>query len=398
MQENIKISDIRAFVVETVGVGGDYGSRPGGHWIVDAPQCNPLSIYENHAELRGGDASSAVGSILVEIESSTGRIGYATGVGGAPACCVIEKHLKRFLIGKEISDTEFIWDIMFRASLSYGRAGIALLAISAVDLAVWDLIGRLSGQPVCRIAGSGDNRSELPVYCTGPKPQIYKELGFWGAKIGLPYGPGAGAAGFQKNIYRISECREMLGSEYPFMIDCYMGLDCEYASKLAEAVLPYDLYWIEEALPPDDIENLKLLKKRHPTISWTAGEHEYSRFGFIKLIRSGAVDILQPDLMWCGGMTEALRIAKLARKENVPVVPHAGGIYSYHFAAACREISMVEYCIPSLNGDEIEPVFGTMFDGEPLPVDGKIAISDRPGWGLELRRDQFRMDRPYALD
>ncbi len=100
--------------------------------------------------------------------------------------------------------------------------------------------------------------------------------------------------------------------------------------------------------------------------------------------------------MWCGGMTEALRIGALAAQKGVPVAPHAGGVYSYHFAAALGGVPFVEYCIPSPGGDEIIPVFGDMFDGEPLPVDGKITLSDRPGWGLELRRDKVALKRPYS--
>jgi L-rhamnonate dehydratase len=95
-------------------------------------------------------------------------------------------------------------------------------------------------------------------------------------------------------------------------------------------------------------------------------------------------------------MTEALRIGALAAQKGVPVVPHAGGVYSYHFAAAFATVPFVEYCITSPGGDKIHPVFGDMFEGEPLPVDGKITLSDRPGWGIELRRDKVDLNRPFS--
>jgi len=107
---------------------------------------------------------------------------------------------------------------------------------------------------------------------------------------------------------------------------------------------------------PGNIEGYQLLKRAFPDMRWVAGEHEFTRFGFHKLIASGAIDVLQPDLMWCGGMTEAIRIGALAAQKGIPVVPHAGGVYSYHFAAAFDSVPFVEYCITSPKGDEIQSV------------------------------------------
>ena len=392
---NSRIGDIRAYVIDSVGVGGNYFSCEPGHWMVDTPLANPMSVYADGARIGAGDASDAVGGILVEIEAQDGTVGYATGVGGVPACCIIERHLKRFLINRTLDDTELLWDLMYRACMPYGRGGIALLAMSAVDLALWDLRGRLHRCPVFVLAGTGQRR-QISAYCSGPKPSLYQAMGFRGAKFFLPYGPGAGQEGLDYNIETIAKHRSALGRDYPFMVDCYMGLDIEYAEALAGAINPYRLYWIEEALPPDDIEGYQRLKKAFPEMRWVAGEHEYSRFGFNNLIASGAIDIVQPDLMWCGGMTEALRIGALAAQKGVPIVPHAGGVYSYHFAAAFATVPFVEYCITSPGGDEIHPVFGDMFEGEPLPVDGKITLSDRPGWGIELRRDKVDLKRPFS--
>ena len=128
---------------------------------------------------------------------------------------------------------------------------------------------------------------------------------------------------------------------------------------------------------------------------WSAvtGEHEYTRWGFRDLIRHRAVDVVQPDLMWAGGFTEALCIASLASAFDVPVVPHAGGIYSYHFAMTQPGVPFVEYCITSPKGEEITSVFGDMFEGEPLPLDGTITLSDAPGWGLKLNRGAVQMRR-----
>jgi L-alanine-DL-glutamate epimerase-like enolase superfamily enzyme len=172
-----------------------------------------------------------------------------------------------------------------------------------------------------------------------------------------------------------------------------MSLDVCYALELARAVEPYALYWIEEALHPDDFEGYDRLRAAAPFVRWVAGEHEYSRWGFRNLIKSHMIDIVQPDLMWAGGFSEALRIAALASAFDVTVVPHAGGVYSYHFAMTQPTVPFVEYCITSPKGDEITPVFGDMFEGEPLPVNGTIELSDSPGWGLKLVRDAVELRR-----
>ncbi len=391
------IGDIRALTIDTVGVGGDYGSWAPGHWIVDSPHANPLSVYPDGGDLRSGDASRAVGGILIEVETGGGVVGLATGVGGPPACCIIEHHLKHFLIGRDARDIAGLWDLMYRASLPYGRGGVASMAISAVDLALWDLLGQLRREPVFKMAGA-TARDSIPAYCTGPFPVLYRDMGFVGAKVALPFGMAAGDEGFRRNVETVATHRQALGPDFRFMIDCYMAFDAGYAADLARACAPSGLYWIEEALQPDDLDGMRRLKAAVPDMRWVTGEHEYSRYGFRNLIASGAVDVLQPDLMWCGGFTEALRIGALAAAHDIPVSPHAGGVYAYHFAMTQTQTPFVEYCMTSPKGDEVHPVFGNMFDGEPLPLDGKIVLTDAPGWGLEINRDAVALSRPFGGD
>jgi L-alanine-DL-glutamate epimerase-like enolase superfamily enzyme len=281
---------------------------------------------------------------------------------------------------------------MYRTTLPYGRKGVALMAISAVDLALWDLLGQLRGEPVYRLAG-GATRDRIAVYGTGPDPAFHQRLGFFGAKVPFPYGPSDGREGLAANVRAIAAHRQAVGAGYPLMVDCFMSLDVGYALEFARAVQPYNLYWIEEALHPDDWEGYRHLKAAAPWMRWVTGEHEYTRWGFRNLVRHRAIDIVQPDLMWCGGFTEALRIAALASAFDVTVVPHAGGIYSYHFAMTQPAVPFVEYCNTSPKGDAIHPVFGAMFEGEPLALDGTITLSDAPGWGLRLKRDAVALRR-----
>ncbi len=386
-----RIAAVRSYVIESLGAGGNYTAREPGHWLVDARQANPMSTYPDRTDLRTGTGDAAAG-ILLEIESADGTVGIATGSGGIAACAIIDQGLAGLLVGADPRDIARLWDQMYRATLPYGRKGVALMAVSVADLALWDLLGRLRGEPVYRLAG-GATRERIAVYGTGPDPTTFKKRGFFGAKVPFPYGPADGREGLAANLRAVAAHREAVGSDYPLMIDCFMSLDVPYALEFARAVEPYGLYWIEEALHPDDWEGYRQLRSAAPWVRWVTGEHEYTRWGFRELIRHRSVDIVQPDLMWAGGFSEALRIAALASAFDVTVVPHAGGIYSYHFAMTQPAIPFVEYCITSPKGDEITSVFGNMFDGEPLPLDGTITLSDAPGWGLELRRDAVRLKR-----
>jgi L-alanine-DL-glutamate epimerase-like enolase superfamily enzyme len=127
-----------------------------------------------------------------------------------------------------------------------------------------------------------------------------------------------------------------------------------------------------------------------PTTRWTTGEHEYSRYGFRTLIEERTIDILQPDVMWVGGLTELLKITAHAGAYDIPVVPHGSGPYSYHFVISQTNTPFCEYIANSPDGLSIQPVFGKLFLNEPVPLNGRLAISDAPGFGLELNPDAAR--------
>lgn len=388
------IADIRAHVVEARGAGGDYHDRESGHWLVDGAIATPMSGYPAFRRSRTSWGIDVLGSILVEIECEDGTIGIATGLGGDPACFLIEKHFRRFLVGSDIRDVQRLWDQMYRASLPYGRRGLALAAISAVDLALWDGLGRLRSEPTYKLIG-GQTKDELRFYCTGPRPDIAKELGFWGGKVPLPIGLGEGPAGLEGNRDALASHRASVGPDFPLMIDCYMSLDVPYAVDLAYRLRDLRINWIEEPLSPDDADGHRLLKERAPWQRWTTGEHEYARYGYRDLIRSRAVDIIQPDLMWMGGLTEALRLAAMASAYDIDVVPHGSGAYSYHFVMSQTNCPFCEYLITSPEADRIEPVFGNLFEGEAMPEGGRLSLGDAPGFGLELNRGAVPLRRPY---
>ena len=389
------IIDVRAYVIPGGGAGGDYHDRDKGHWLIDTLIANPMSGYAQYKASRTSWGIAVLGSIVVEIETRSGIVGVATGLGGPPACFIIEKHFRRFLIGTDPRDVNLMWDQMYRSSQPYGRKGLTVAAISVVDLALWDLLGRLRDEPVYALIG-GTTRDSLSLYCTGPRPDIARNQGFWGGKVPLPHGPADGPAGLRQNVEFLAAHRAKVGLEFPLMVDCYMSLDVPYAVALAKALEPLDIYWIEEPLSPDDVEGHRILKQRCPTTRWTTGEHEYTRYGFRQLIEGRAIDVLQPDLMWMGGLTEALRVSAMSTAYDIPVVPHGSGVYSYHFVQSQPHIPCCEYVNMSVAGDTVDPVFGGLFDGDDVPVDGRLKLSDRPGFGMTLRRSKATLERPFA--
>jgi L-rhamnonate dehydratase len=385
MSRGFTIRALRVYTVDPkAGRGTYFEPGGGGHWLVDSLIANPMS---GHAAYRGTRSSwgiGVLGSIVVEIETEAGVTGVATGSGGHPAAWIIRNHFERFLIGQDARNINLIWDQMYRASLPYGRKGLPIMAISAVDLALWDLVGKVRGEPVVNLIG-GRVRDEITFYCTTPDPLAIKELGFWGAKVPLPHGPHDGDAGLQANLDVLARHRDAVGPGYPLMVDCYMALNVPYAIRLAELARPLDIRWWEEVLSPDDTDGYREIRRAHPDLTWTTAEHEYTRYGFRQLIAERLVDILQPDVMWVGGLTETLRIAAHAAAYDTQVVPHGSGPYSYHFIASQTGPAFCEYVAASADGRSIHPVFGDLFVGEPLPVQGRLTLSDAPGFGMELR-------------
>ncbi|MGN6488213.1 MAG: L-rhamnonate dehydratase [Devosia sp.] len=384
MSSAFRIRDLRVYNIKPSETAGTY-FRPGAskHWLVDSLISNPMSGYAQYREKRSSWGIGVLGSIVVEIETEDGVVGVATGSGGVPAAWMIHHHFRRFIVGQDARNINLIWDQLYRSSLPYGRKGLPIMAISCVDLALWDLNGKVRGEPVYNLIG-GKARDEITFYCTTPEPTAIKALGFWGAKVPLPHSHFDGEEGLRLNYEFLQRHRESVGPDYPLMVDCYMSLTAEYAIRLAELCKPLNIHWWEEVLSPDDVEGFRLIKAAQPTLKWTTGEHEYTRYGFRRLLEERLLDIVQPDVMWVGGLTETLRIASHASAYDVVVVPHGSGPYSYQFIASQTGPAFCEYVAASPDGKSIMPVFGDLFEGEAMPVEGKLRISDAPGFGMVL--------------
>jgi L-rhamnonate dehydratase len=390
----VRVTAVRGLVL--AGAGADYHDQPEGHWI-DGQIATPMSRYPEYRQTRSSFGLNVLGTFVVEVEAEDGTVGIGVSTGGLPACWLVEHHLSRFVEGRDPRRIELIWDQLWRSTLFYGRKGLALNALSAVDLALWDLLGKLRQEPVHALIG-GAARDEIEFYATGPRPERAQELGFVGGKLPLVHGPAEGEEGLRRNVARAAAARAEVGDEFFLAYDCWMSLDLSYALQLVEALRPHRFKWLEEALPPDDYWGYAELRRSAPSdLMIATGEHEASRYGFRMLIDMRCCDIIQPDVGWCGGLTELLKIAAYADAHDVLVVPHGSSVYSYHFVITRPSTPFAEFLMMEPSADRVVPMFSPLFVNEPVPENGRIraAALDRAGFGVELDRS-LTLERPYA--
>jgi L-rhamnonate dehydratase len=311
------------------------------------------------------------------------------GIGGpvpAGGRAIIEGHLRNLLLGKDPFDIEMLWDQMYRSSLPYGRKGLPIMAISAIDIALWDIVGKATGLPVYKLLG-GKTKESLPVYSTGNDVAFYHQLGFTGFKLAMPHGPVDGWVGMKANLALIEQTREIIGPDGEIMLDCYMAWNVDYTLRMARAMEPYRVRWIEESLPPDDYEGYAEITAKSE-VPIATGEHEYTRWGFKELIARRCCHILQPDLMWVGGISEARKITAMASAWGLDVIPHGGGLHPWgvHFMTSQVNCPLAEWVVVGNQGEEnpIRPLFPYL-DGAPVPENGSIRPTETPGLGISVR-------------
>ncbi|WP_175821194.1 L-rhamnonate dehydratase [Burkholderia sp. BCC0419] len=385
------IRAVRALTVR--GGGADYHDQDAGHWI-DDHIATPMSRYPEYRQSRQSFGINVLGTLVIEIEASDGTVGFAVTTGGEIGAFIVERHLARFIEGQRVTDIEKMWDQMFHATLYYGRKGVVLNAISGVDLALWDLLAKVRQEPVHQLLG-GKVRDELEFYATGARPDLAKEMGFIGGKLPLHHGPAEGDAGLRRNLDTLAEMRSRVGDDFWLMLDCWMSLDVPYATRLAHEAHALGLKWIEECLPPDDYWGYAKLRRDVPRgMLVTTGEHEATRWGFRMLLEMECCDIIQPDVGWCGGLTELMRISALADARGVLVIPHGSSVYSYHFVATRHNSPFAEFLMMAPQADRVVPMFDPLLLDEPVPAGGRMKVPDTPGFGVRLNPD-VRMQRPY---
>jgi galactonate dehydratase len=346
--------------------------------------------------------------LWVRIHTDEGLIGTGETAGLAGAAGrVVHDLLADVLIGEEPTRIEHCWQRGFRAISYYGAGGAELRALSAVDFALWDLLGKAADMPLYALLG-GPSRDTIPIYNTcGNYGEIRDRDAFLENPVSLAHDLLAEGIGMVK-VWPFDNLAQRSGGQSITSLELERGAACiaalrdaserrlevaleghgfwnlPSAVRIARAVEPYDPIWIEDLIPPDNIDALVALRRktRVPVI---ASERLVTRFRFAELVRQGAADILMPDLAWCGGISEGVKIAALAGAEQLPIAPHNCGGPLTHVVTA-------HFCahIPNLLAMETIRAFYYGYYDEyitelPLPDDGALPLPPGPGIGAELR-------------
>lgn len=366
-----------------------------------APQANFCTTASDLLD-ETGDALSSFrfhGWLVVEVETDAGIV----GIGNAALAPRLTKHaidlyLKPLLLGESLFDYEYLWQKMYRRTLPFGRKGVGMVAISAVDIAIWDAIGKALKLPVFRLLGGRTKRS-IPVYASklysqpldalAKEAQSYKDQGFRAMKLRFGWGPKDGAAGMRRNVELVRCVREVAGDDIDVMADAFMGWTVDYTRRIMPMLQPFGLRWLEEPVVADDIGGYAELRALNQ-IPIAGGEHEFTLAGIRQLIEARAVDVIQFDTNRVGGITQAAKIAALAEAFDVPVIPHAGQMHNYHVVMASVNAPMAEF-FPRSPVEVGNELFWYLFKGEPEAQNGYIDLSDDiPGLGLELNEESLK--------
>ncbi|MEJ6649220.1 MAG: mandelate racemase/muconate lactonizing enzyme family protein [Burkholderiales bacterium] len=362
-------------------------------------------------------------ALLVQVFTDDGLIGLgeAAHCGGpmSSTAHVIEQELKPYLVGKDPINTEFLWDLMHKRAYKHGRGGIIIAAMSGIDIALWDLKGKVTGLPCWRLMGG--YRKRVPAYATGgfysagksldglaAEMQTYVDAGFRAVKMkvgrnsGVELSPlraseecGIAEVTLDEDIQRVDLVRQIIGPDIKLCVDANGAWDVPTAVKMGKRMEPFDVYWYEEPVWPDDLLGSKEVAQK---VSIPVAGYETCSYGVIdfqRYISHRAVHFVQPDVAWSGGLTECLKIAHLAQAANLPVAPHIHGsavavAAGLHLLGAIRNGSMAETVFPA------HPLMTDLVT-DPLSIErdsGDIILSEKPGLGIDLNLDvveQYRI-------
>jgi len=319
------------------------------------------------------------------VTAEDGSWGFGMSSHAGPSVPLINDYLGPMIVGLNTSDVEHAWDVMAKGGGSHlGLSGVLSYAISAVDLALWDLLGKQESVPVYELLG-GPSRSALDCYATGSDIGAYVDAGFGAVKLPCPWGSDVEAAS-TLNVDRFTNARRMVGLDVPIRVDGWAIQSASDAIALGELLAPHGVDWIEDYVFPEDWAAYAEVRRALPNVRLASGERWYGVAPFRLAIEQGYVDIVQPDALWVGGVTPTRRIAALAQSSGIELALHCAGNdpYGQHLgvALAANTVSEMYY-----GGPIPEDLMATF---RPLPgmgpvVDGTIVPSDAPGFGIDLK-------------
>lgn len=324
------------------------------------------------------------GHCFVYIHSNDGITGLGMSQASRAVQAVIEEELAPYLVDKDPLDIERLWSEMFWKLRSLGRKGIAIQALSAVDIALWDLKARSLNLPLYKLLGAA--RDRVPVYGSGgwtsysqdelvSEQAGYVDRGFSSTKMKVGMDAGTNVS---VDMERLHAVRDAIGSDIELLIDANNGYTAKQAISLISQFESYQVAWLEEPVPADDIDGLAQVvdKSRIPIAT---GEHEYTKWGFKEILTRRAADIAQPDVGRVGGITEWLKVASMADAFGIPIAPHSYQLVHRHLCMAIPNLRIVEYLGTREREDEL------LYLDWDKPVNGFWGPDpEKPGLGLEV--------------
>ncbi|MBL7118423.1 mandelate racemase/muconate lactonizing enzyme family protein [Candidatus Bathyarchaeota archaeon] len=354
--------------------------------ITDIEVTKPISVP---LRLAAGDAinrdMNVRRSAAVQVSTDEGLTGICRFSGSEWCRTLIEKVLKGVVIGEDPLNFQRIWDNMYWATFNFGRKGAALHAISLVDIAIWDIIGKATNQPLYKLLGG--YRDKVPTYGSSidlsykldelvKVHQTFVEEGYKAVKMKV------GRKDHNEDLERVKTVRDAIGDDINLMVDANNSWSVRNTIRMAKKLERYDIYWLEEPVRAEDIDGLAKVAASIE-IPLATGESEYTKYGFKELIGRKAVDIVQADATRVGGITEWIKIASYAEAWNLPMAPHARPDVHAHLAAAIPNGLIVE--VFTLEFDPLQ--FEYWVEPWHRPKDGYIQLPDKAGLGLEISEE-----------
>ncbi|MCH9010054.1 MAG: mandelate racemase/muconate lactonizing protein [Chloroflexi bacterium] len=354
---------------------------------------NPRSLGDGKYEMR---------STFLEIHTDEGVTGLS-GPLDAHQAFIIDTQLRPILVGADPIAIETLWDQMYLSSI-HGRKGENMMAISVVDCGLWDLKGKWLGQPVYRLLG-GPSRDVIPAYASALGYSIEPEdvarrakemvaQGYRGTKWFFRDGPADGPDGVKRNLKLAETLRASVGEDVDIMLDAWNSWDVPYSINMARRLAEYNVRWLEEPVLADKLESYKEIQRNSPILI-SGGEHEYTRWGFRYIVEHKAMDVLQPDIYWCGGISEAVKICNLASAFDLPVVPHGHSSYATAHLIASQSPSTCPVQEFLVKWNTVHQFF---LKDPIVPRNGVIQVSwiDKPGLGLEIDETKIETERDLS--
>jgi L-rhamnonate dehydratase len=378
----LKIKSIKAVLVKLPEVKNPT-TPTRASWAKSAKRAMPVNMYPEFSRYPTKTPGGGLSNVWVQVIAEDGTWGLGQCGFGEPTAAFVNTIIAPALEGRNCLAIEHLNDLMLRISYRFGSAGTASTAMGGVDLALWDLKGKIMGLPVYSLLG-GPVRDSITCYATSDDLDWSQELGFTKFKITNPAHYSEGDAGIKEVVAHVAQAREKVGAEHDLMINPVMAYNVDFALRLLTELRPYNLRWFEEPLVPTNTAGLAHLRRSAPWVAIATGEDHHGRHAYLDLVENRAADIFQPDLNWCGGLTEAMKIHVIGEAAGIATILHAGANnpFGQHFAMAATESPMAEYWLgtdPGVPLDETVQIPGTA-----TPVNGKITPSSAPGFGMEF--------------